>query len=86
MVIEAFAGALIMFGLVLIIGAAVAYNYEESKWAGFTIVTSHPFRGHALSLGVIGVGSILAGLTAYGFRKPEETTNKRKITIEEQLT
>ena len=86
-IIRAIAGALMMFGLVLIIGAVIAYSYEESEVVGLRIVTYRPFREHALSLGIIGAGSILAGLTAYALHKPEEATNEKETRqVKEQPT
>ncbi|MEM1539943.1 MAG: hypothetical protein QXJ07_00960 [Candidatus Bathyarchaeia archaeon] len=53
-VIEAFGKAIMVFGIVLIIGAIFAYYYNTHG--------IYPFRDHVLILGVFGVASLFAGL------------------------
>jgi len=57
-IIEPFAKALIVFGIVLIIGALFALYYNVPTVIG----NIHPIREYAYPLGVIGVGAFLAGL------------------------
>jgi hypothetical protein len=57
------AAALIVFGAILIIGAIIAYNYEEAYNVPlFGTVTKYPYRDYAFPLGVIGAAAFFAGL------------------------
>jgi len=54
-IINAFGKAILVFGIILIVGALFAYYYN--------IYGVHPYREHAFILGVFGVASFFAGLT-----------------------
>jgi hypothetical protein len=65
--LSSLASALITFGIILIIGAFIAYNYHETYTIPFieTTITTYPYRNYAFLLGIIGIGCIGAGIGAY---------------------
>ena len=60
------ASALMMFGVILLIGALFAYTYYETyTFPLFGTIIKYPYREYAFPLAIIGAAFLLAGLAYY---------------------
>jgi len=79
------ASALITFGIILLIGAFIVYEYTETySTPPFGTITKHPYRNYAFPFAIIDIACSLAGI-AYSIQQKAPQIKEHPLKMENDI-